>query len=44
VPEGRAWNTSPVPEEGKDNKPNVGVATQGGSSSNNNNNKAGGNN
>jgi hypothetical protein len=47
--EGHAWHTTPVPEAGKESKPNAGAATQGSSSSNNNNNnnnkkKVGGNN
>jgi hypothetical protein len=47
--EGHAWHTTPVPEAGKESKPNAGAATQGSSSNNNNNNnnnnkKVGGNN
>jgi hypothetical protein len=30
IVEGHAWHTSPAPEAGKDSKPNMGAATQGG--------------
>jgi hypothetical protein len=44
--EGRAWQTPPTPEVGKDGKPDVSIVTQGGGSKNKNNKKkkVGGNN
>jgi hypothetical protein len=35
--EGRAYNTTPALEAGKDSKPNAGATAQGGSNNNNNN-------